>query len=117
MRAFDGFRKLLKIRQERKPPRAGFKPKLGAKVVLEDVRMVVQAGLSDELWNWLQQVGFREVTYSPDRRHYRDLPPTLVTRLYDAPPEEWKPLLQVGIQKASKRPPINVGTRSVRVSG
>ena len=116
MGAFDGFRKLFNIRQERRRPPKGPKPKLGAKVYLHDVRMAVQSGLSDELWDWLQELGFREVTFSPDRRHYRDLPPSLVTRLYDAPREEWRPLLKVAIQESSKRPLVKAGTRPVRVN-
>ena len=116
MGAFDGFRTLFNIRQERKRPPAGPKPKMGSKVYLHDVRMVVEPGLSDELWEWLTELGFREVTFSPDRRHYRDLPRSLVSRMYDAPREEWRPLLKVAIQEASKRPPLKVATRAVRVS-
>lgn len=116
MGALDGFRKLLRIRQVRKRPRAGFKPKAGARIFMDDFRIVVQAGLSDELWNWLLKVGFREATYKLDRRHYRDLPPSLVTHLYQATPEEWKALLTVALEEASKRPRVRVGNRCVRTS-
>jgi len=116
MGAFDGFRNLFNIRQERSRPPAGPKPRMGAKIYLHDVRMVVQSGLSDELWEWFTQLGFREVTFSPDRRHYRDLPRSLVARLYDAPREEWRPLLKVAIQEATKRPPVKTATRPVRAS-
>ena len=116
MGAFDGFRTLFNIRQERTRPPAGPKPRMGAKIYLHDVRMVVESGLSDELWEWLTELGFREITFSPDRRHYRDLPRSLVARMYDAPREEWRALLKVAIQEASKRPPVKVATRTVRVS-
>ena len=116
MGAFDGFRTLFKIRQERKRPRPGPKPRMGAKIYLHDVRMVVEAGLSDELWDWLTELGFREIAFSPDRRHYRDLPRSLVSNLYDAPAEEWRPLLKVAIQTASKRPPVKVSARPARVN-
>ena len=114
MSAYDWFRNLLNIRKRRARPREGFKPKVGAKIVLDGLRMIVQAGLSDELWGWLQEAGFREMTYSPDRRSYRELPPSLVTRLYDAPPEEWQALLMKALREASKRPRVRVGSRSVQ---
>lgn len=104
MGAVDDFRTLFKIRRERKRLPPGPKPKLGAKVFLHDVRMTVQAGLSDELWRWLQTLGFRELTYSPDRRRYRDMPPSLVTRLYDAPREQWRSLLKDAIRESAVRP-------------
>ena len=116
MGAFDGFRSLFNIRSERQRPPPGPKPKLGAKIYLHDVRMAVQAGLGDELWNWLQELGFREITYSPDRRRYRDLPPSLVTNLYDAPPDDWRPLLKKAIRESSKRPSVSVSARPARVS-
>ena len=116
MGAFDGFRTMFNIRKERKRAPRGPKPKLGAKVFLHDVRMVVQSGLSDELWDWLQELGFREVSFSPDRRRYRDLPRSLVLQLYDAPREDWRPLLKQAIQESSLRPPVKAGTRPVRVN-
>jgi len=114
MGALDGFRTLFNIRKERKRPPPGPKPRLGAKIYLHDVRMGVQTGLSDELWAWLQELGFREVTFSPDRRRYRDLPPSIVARLYDAPREEWRALLKVAIQESSGKPPV-AAVRAVRV--
>jgi hypothetical protein len=76
----------------------------------------VQSGLSDELWDWLQELGFREITYSPDRRRYRDLPKSIVTRLYDASREEWRPLLKQAIRESTMRPQVNVSTRPLRAS-
>jgi hypothetical protein len=104
MGAFDDLRTLFNIRRERKRWPPGPKPRLGAKVFLHDVRLTVQAGLSDELWKWLQDLGFREVTHSPDRRRYRDIPPSMVARLFDAPREQWRPLLKQSIRSSSVRP-------------
>jgi len=116
MGAFDGFRTLFKIRSERRRPPPGPKPKLGARIYLHDVRMTVQAGLSDELWDWLQELGFREITFSPDRRRYRDLPRSLVALLYDAERDEWRPILKQAIQESSKRPAVGVATRPLRAT-
>jgi hypothetical protein len=116
MGALDGFRNLFNIRKERRRPPRGPKPKMGAKIYLHDVRMAVQPGLSDELWDYLQGLGFREITYSPDRRRYRDLPRSLVTQLYDASREEWRPILKMAIREASMRPAVNLGSRPARVT-
>jgi hypothetical protein len=116
MGALDGFRNLLNIRRERQRPPPGPKPKLGAKIYLHDVRMAVQSGLSDEMWDWLQELGFREITFSPDRRRYRDLPRSIVAQLYDAPREQWRPLLKQAIRESSVRPTVSVSTRPVRVN-
>jgi hypothetical protein len=89
---------------------------MGARIYLHDVRMVVQSGLSDELWDWLTELGFREVNFSPDRRRYRDLPRSLVARLYDAPREDWRPLLKVAIQEATKRPQVKSAARPLRAN-
>lgn len=114
MGVFDEFRTLFNIRRERKQLPPGPKPKLGAKVSLHDVRMTIQSGLSDELWQWLQELGFREIAFSPDRRRYRDLSPSSVARLYDAPKEEWKPLLTQAIRNASARAAATAELRTTR---
>ena len=116
MGAFDGFRTLFNIRQERAQPPPGPKPRMGAKIYLHDVRMVVQSGMTDELWDWLTELGFREITFSPDRRHYRDLPRSLIARMYDAPREEWRALLKVAIQEATRRPSVKTLSRPLRAS-
>jgi hypothetical protein len=116
MGVFDGFRNMFNIRKERRRPPKGPKPKMGARIYLHDVRMAIQPGLSDELWDWLQELGFREITYSPDRRRYRDLPRSKVTELYDAPREEWRPILKVAIRESSKRPAVNASSRPVRAA-
>ena len=116
MGAYDAFRTILNIRQTRRRPRAGFKPKVGAKIVMDDFRITVQAGLSDGLWNFLVQAGFRENIFRSDRRHYREVPPSLVGDLYNAPREEWQALLIGALQEASKRPRMRLRTRSGGVS-
>jgi hypothetical protein len=114
MGAFDEFRTLFKIRTERKLPPPGPKPRLGAKIVLHDVRMSVQAGLSDEMWKWLQDLGFREITHSPDRRRYRDMQPSMVARLYDAPRQDWRSMLKQAIREAAVRPAPAPDTHPLR---
>ncbi len=116
MGALDGFRNLLNIRKERQPLPSGPKPRQGAKIVLHDVRMTVQAGLSNEMWVWLRELGFREVTFSPDRRRYRDLPASLVARLYDAPPDDWRPLLKQAIRQSAPRPAPTLNTKSAKAA-
>jgi hypothetical protein len=115
MGTYDAFRTLLNIRQQRRRPTAGRKPEVGAKIVLDDFRIVVQAGLSEALWKFLVQAGFREATHRPDRRHYRDVPPSFVADLYAAPSNRWQALLMGALQGAAKRPRVRFGTRSVRI--
>ena len=100
-------RGLLRVRKERELPRRGGKPALGAIIVLGDLRMTVQAGFGDELWLWLLDAGWRELTYRPDRRHYREIPTSWVTRLIDALPEARPLVLEAAIKKASLRPMLN----------
>ena len=97
-------RGLLRIRQERVRPRRGPKPAIGDFVVFGDYRMTVQAGLSDDLWKWLVEQGWRELTHRPERRHYRELPATCVTKLFDALEEERIGVLQDALTRAFCRP-------------
>jgi len=105
-------RDLLSIRKDRTLPRRGPKPAIGACVVCGDVRMTIQAGLSDELWRWLLDQGWRELIYRPDRRRYREVPSTWVTRLIDALPQSRAPVLAAAVAKASQRPNLG-GSKSV----
>jgi len=95
----------------RRYPRRGRKPRIGAAVVhvQECLRLVVQAGMSDELWIWLQDQGWRTETYQPDRRLYRDVPASFVTRLIDAHPTHRAQLLAEAISSARARPPATKG--------
>jgi hypothetical protein len=88
MGVFDGVRNLFNVRVSRERPERGPKPRLGAKIFHGDVRISVQSGLTDDMWSWLQEQGWREVTFRPDRRRYRDVPPSMVTKLFDAVPTE-----------------------------
>ena len=97
-------RNLLGIRRERKLPRRSPKPSVGARIVRDDVRMVVQAGLHRELWGWLQDQGWREVMVRPDRRTYREVPSRWVTLLIDAPAEDREAVLKAAIAEARAVP-------------
>jgi hypothetical protein len=100
----DRVRSFFRFRIERTPPRRGPKPAIGAYIVCGELRMTIQAGVSEELWEWLAAQGWRELTYAPDRRHYLVVPAPCVTKLIDAP-EELRPLaLSVAVSKASYRP-------------
>jgi len=79
-------RSLLGGRVPRSLPRRSHKPRIGTYVVHveEGLRLVVQAGLSDELWQWLMDHGWRVPSHHPDRRVYLDIPVSCVTRLIDA---------------------------------
>ena len=101
-------RDFMRTRKERALPRRGAKPPIGAHIVCSDVRMTIQAGMSDELWRWLLEQGWREPAYRPDRRRYREVPSTWVTRLIDAPPEARARILETAIENAAFR----VGLRS-----
>jgi hypothetical protein len=99
-------RGLLGVRRPRKLPRRGPKPSIGALAVCGDLRMTVQAGLSEDLWSWLLDQGWRELTYRPDRRHYRELPAGWVTRLIDTLPELRSQVLRVAALRATRRPTV-----------
>jgi len=68
--------------------------------------MTVQAGVSDELWHWLMDQGWREARYAPERRHYRAVPASCMTELIDASAEERPLVLALGVAGASLRPII-----------
>jgi hypothetical protein len=82
------------------------RPPLGAAIVCKDLRMTVQAGMSEELWIWLMDKGWREPNYSPDRRQYRDIPPSWVTTLIDAIAEEREGVLAEASAQAVRRPTL-----------
>ena len=79
---------LLGIRKRRALVPAGPKPRPGARVHSGDVRLTVLAGMSDDLWQWLSSLGWREVTFRPDRRRYRDVPHAWAKLLFEARPEQ-----------------------------
>lgn len=84
----DHVRTSLKIRRKRGVTQRGRRPNPGARIARGDVRMTVQAGMTADLWLWLQDNGWRELVHKPDRRHYRDLPSQCVSRLIACEPDE-----------------------------
>jgi len=103
----DQVRTWFNIRKPRSLPRRGAKPRLGTAIGYGGVRIVVQAGLTDRLWNWLQDEGWRELNFRPERRRYRDVPPSWVTRLFDASPDHWPDVLRQAVERANYRPTLN----------
>lgn len=101
----DQVRTLLKIRCKREVPSAGSKPPYGAKLFCGDIRMTVRSGMSDSLWRWLLDEGWREVVVRLDRRHYKDISTAYVTRLIDSEVnEERTRVLVAAIANAQYRP-------------
>ncbi|MCX8005814.1 MAG: hypothetical protein N2688_12815 [Burkholderiaceae bacterium] len=99
----DRLRTMLNIRKPRKLPRRGPKPSIGARICCDDLRMTVQAGMSNELWNWLQARGWREIPYKPDRRRYREISTEWARQLIDCPPEQREEVLSQAIEHAVAR--------------
>jgi hypothetical protein len=97
-------RSLLRLRHERALPRRGPKPAIGAYIVCGELRMTIQAGVSNELWEWLMAQGWRELRYAPDRRRYLVVPACYLAELIDAPEEQWSRALSVAVSNASIRP-------------
>ena len=100
----DRVRTLFNIRVSRGMPLVGTKPRIGSRICRDDLRMTVQAGMTDSLWRWLVHQGWREITYRPDRRRYRDLPAGYVTQLVDAAVEHRERVLEAAIANATLRP-------------
>jgi hypothetical protein len=84
----DWVRTLTGQRRKRVLPRRSAKPAIGARIVLVDVgkRLTIPAGLSDALWVWLLDAGWRVERYRPDRRHYRDISRLQVEHLLTCDP-------------------------------
>jgi len=112
MKLFDSVRTMLKVRKARSVPPPGPKPRLGARIVKDDVRISVQPGLSDDLWYWLPELGLREYTFSHDRRRYRDVPPSLVAQIFDAADADaCAHLIRRAVAEARVRPIVNLSRR------
>ena len=97
-------RGLLRLKRERVHPRRGSKPRIGAYIAFGQLRMTVQAGFTEELWEWLVERGWRELIYRPDRRHYLEIPAACVTELVDAQAEERPAVLAAAVERALPRP-------------
>ena len=87
--------RLLKQREERGAP---------LRVALIGAGKFGTMYMTDSLWHWLVKQGWREITYRPDRRRYRDLPGAYVTHLVDAPVEHRERVLEAAIANATLRP-------------
>jgi len=99
----DRLRTLLNIRKPRKSQRRGPRPSIGARIYCDDVRMTVQAGMTVELWNWLQSIGWREVLFKGDRRKYRDISTDWAMQLIDCPVERREEVLVQAIENSVSR--------------
>lgn len=112
MSLLNSVRRMLGVQRRRAVLRPGPRPRLGARIVFGDVRMTVQAGLTDGAWKWLVDRGWREVTYTGDRRSYRDVPSSWVARLFDATdPVTRAELLEAAIREAEHRPVVRLSRR------
>lgn len=112
----DQVRTLLRIRCERDIPSESSKPPFGSKLFCGDIRMTVRSGMSDQLWRWLLDQGWREVPVRIDRRRYKDIPSAYVTRLIDAVAnEERARVMEVAIANAQYRPRMTRDGRIIPV--
>jgi hypothetical protein len=82
------------------------KPSVGATICASDLRMTVQAGLSNELWVWLVRNGWRELQAGEDRYRLRAIPSSAVSRLFDAPAERWEEMLAAALRQLNGREPV-----------
>ena len=112
MNLVNSVRNLLGLRRRRALPIPGPKPRFGAKIVKGNLRMTVQAGLTDTTWQWLVDEGWREQTYRNDRRVYRDVPPSRVAQFLDADdPITRGRLLRSAVAEAEIRPVVTLPPR------
>ena len=65
--------------------------------------MIVPAGMSEELWEWLMGQGWREVTYRPDHRLYRQIPVSCALELTEATEDTRAALLEDAMARAELR--------------
>jgi hypothetical protein len=78
------------------------KPKMGATLCCAGLRMPVQAGMSEEMWEWLASLGWRELRSGEQRLHYKSLSTSLVNRLYDVDPDDRQKVLLIAIREATR---------------
>lgn len=83
-------------------PAVGPKPKMGATLCCAGLRMPVQAGMTDEMWQWLAGLGWRELRSGENRLHYTSLSTSLVNRLYDVAPDDRQKVLLLAIREATR---------------
>lgn len=112
MKIVDSMRTALGIRRHRAVPPPGPKPRLGAGIVKDDVRITVQAGLTEATWGWLIQDGWRQETFRNSRRRYREVRPSLAAKIFDAAdPEACAQLIRRAMAEAKARPPVTLSRR------
>lgn len=92
---------LLGRKKEQQRRRESSKPAIGATLCCAGLRMSVQAGLSDDLWRWLVKLGWRELLPRENRLHFKPLPTSLVTRLFDCPEDDRERILLAAIRVAA----------------
>ena len=92
---------LLGRKKEQQRRREAAKPAIGATLCCAGLRMTVQAGLSEDLWQWLVKLGWRELQPRENRLHFKPLPTTLVTRLFDCQDDERERILLAAIRQAA----------------
>ncbi|HEU0201950.1 MAG TPA: hypothetical protein VFR86_16155 [Burkholderiaceae bacterium] len=98
--------RLLTARSHHERRRYAVKPRIGATLVCSDLRMTVQAGMSNELWRYLCARGWREIEWAESRHKLRAVPSSVVTELFDAGPDRWERLLEEGIRQAIRKPTL-----------
>jgi hypothetical protein len=81
--------------------RESAKPAIGATLCCAGLRMTVQAGMSNDLWQWLIKLGWRELHPRENRLNFKPLPTALVTRLFDCEPDERERVLLAAIRQAA----------------
>lgn len=77
------------------------RPATGATLCCAGLRMTVQAGMTDDLWQWLSGLGWRELQPRENRLHFRPLATALVNRLIDGPSSERDRVLLAAIRHAA----------------
>jgi hypothetical protein len=93
-------------------PVVAAKPKMGSTLCCAGLRMTVQAGMTDEMWQWLAGLGWRELRAGENRLHYTSLSTSLVNRLYDVAPDDRQKVLLLAIREATRPRQETVPARS-----
>jgi hypothetical protein len=112
MKLLDSARSVLGVRRKRAKPPAGRKPLVGARIVKDDLRIAVQAGLTLDAWYWLIEQGWREETFRNDRRAYREVPSSRVAEFSNASdPDERSQLMRLAVAEAKARRAVSLPRR------
>jgi hypothetical protein len=75
----------------------------------DNVKMMVDTDLTEELWDWLVFMGWREVGIRNDRRHYRFAPRDACFALKKATLGGREVLHRVILRKAHRRAAVSRG--------